>query len=250
MIKFVSFAVALASAYPDAKRTLKRARVVLRRRDENFVPLGDGNGKTGLPGFYRPVGGSCPLDCPYLEKGCYAQTGNVRTHQKRASLCAVECARSMALCAAASLTHNGRPCRAFVSGDIFRKGQVDKALVKILCETGRLLQEAFAVKTVAYGYTHAPPGTVAVSQLREAGIELLQSDVCEPGGAIVWPYSRLSELREKYPAVRFTRCPAMLTGHKVTCRECFLCTEARATGRCIVFEAHGSKKKKVQLRDY
>ena len=108
------------------------------------IPCGD-NAKLG-PGVattYRPVGPTCPPDCP-MAAHCYAKRGHVRIHARRSE------GRTDPLRRAAG----NILVRHVVSGDWFRPGADGRKLV----DRG-LLAEAIELHTEApwltgWGYTH------------------------------------------------------------------------------------------------
>ena len=133
----------------------------------------------------------------------------------------------------------GAPARMAVSGDIARDGVCDHELCEKLCRAAR----ATGIGGVlAYGYTHCTDAPIA--DLRSAGIVLLRSDVCAPGGAIVCEHDRVPELR-RASGVRVVACPAQREGSAVTCRVCKVCRESYERELCVAFAPHGVNKRRV-----
>jgi hypothetical protein len=101
------------------------------------------NGKLG-PGWsctYRPVGLTCPADCPLLGNGCYAERGRV-CHKQRES---IECYHSLAPCIGAPLI------RHLVSGDCLQAdGSVDEPFLRHV-----IAYHKISTRTVGLMYTHA-----------------------------------------------------------------------------------------------
>lgn len=230
-------------------KNLKSATAILhtllKKEGVPFIPFGVGNKKTELPGFYRKVGDTCPTDCPYLGKGCYSQGGRTALAQERAVNCLNATVTSFLACSVLSQVFcGGWPSRMFVSGDLYREGQVDRELVEELKAAAEALKTLFPCKMVGYGYSHCHDKSL-FKDLSEAGLEILESDYFGPGGTIVYPHSKLDELKPK--GFKLVKCPAQASNHKVKCRTCRLCKEARKRKLCIAFDPHGAKKNKLSF---
>lgn len=222
-------------------------RAHLKEKGFPFVPFGTGNEKTGLPGFFRRVGATCPRDCPYLNKGCYAQSGNSNLHQQRAGDSVKATVVSFVVCAIlASKYYQGAPARLFVSGDLCRNGKVDQKLVLNLKKASRVLRKSLGQEIVGYGYTHTHNPSL-LQDLRKDGIVLLESDVIGPGCAIVHPHKEMETLPEA-SGFKYVKCLAQTSGHKVKCAFCTLCRDAYSKRLCVVFDPHGPTKKNLQLQ--
>ena len=76
--RLVEFA-ALVRPSPEVHKTL-RDQVHAYIGPTN--PLGIRNGKTATLGTYRPVGATCPEDCPYIDGPCLAKRSRVGMHQR------------------------------------------------------------------------------------------------------------------------------------------------------------------------
>lgn len=200
-------------------------------------PVGGNNAKTGTPATYRPVGPTCP-PCPISET-CYAKYGRVKLHAKRSQPDALASLTAAAIAIVVALK-GGSPARLHVSGDFFADGLPDAPYITGLVElTARIRPHFPDEKCAAWTYTH---GTKELFEpwrllLEEAGVRVLYSDIIEPGCAVVWPFSRLSELKRKAPQVTFLRCPAQRR-KGVTCRTCKRCLSAVERNECIVFDPH------------
>lgn len=101
--------------------------------------LGPGVGTT-----YRPVGPTCPNDCPLLNRGCYAQRGHVAIHEKKSS---DDADNLMAL-------GGNQLVRHMVSGDWMRplksgKKALDRVLVRAVITLHRKCPWL-----TGWGYTH------------------------------------------------------------------------------------------------
>lgn len=217
----------------------------LAAADGPVNPVGDGDAKTNAPGTYRPVGATCPATCAYLGNGCYAESGNVAMHQRRASADTTPALRAAAV-AFVWAVRTGRLARLHVSGDFERAGKLDVAYVRGLCQLAdkvNALAGRARGETIAWSYTHIPVRRSArmVRVLAAHGISVRFSDHAGPRGAVVAPFTSLPALRAKHPTVRFAKCPAQL--RDTTCRDCTLCwTRPDLT---MVFDPHGRGKRKA-----
>lgn len=218
----------------------------LQKENIEFVPFGVRDSKTHVPGFYRKVGDTCPPFCPYLNNGCYSQGGRVELQQRRASNNPDATVASFVACTVISLTICHVPSRMFVSGDLYRKGRLDRTLIRKLKGAADILRGVFPEhQTLAYGYSHCHSKWV-LKELSYAGMEILESDYFGPGGTIVHPHARLGDLRPDGFSV--VPCPAQMPGHKVHCLNCTLCRAAREKSLCIAFDPHGARKKSLPLQ--
>lgn len=222
----------------------------IARNDGPCNPIGDGDAKTNAPGTYRPVGPTCAKECPFLNNGCYAQSGNVAMHQRRAQDDVGASLRSAAVAMVWAVRTN-RMARLHVSGDFLTlsdKGEskIDKAYIRGLCKLADTINELSGRTkgtTIAWSYTHIPYARVEryVRVLARHGIIVRYSDHMNVGGAIVAPFGMVSQLRANNPGVKFAKCPAQLSD--TTCVKCTLCWSR--TDLTVVFDPHGSGKKKV-----
>lgn len=240
---------------PSIDSAVERCRRVAKRMGLASVPVGASDGKTMVPGTYRKVGESCPGNCPHMGRGCYAEEGNVRTHQMRARL-ERESSLVGASIAIVSALHFGWLARLHVSGDIMTIGErdevksVDLTYVLGLCEISRTARRLFGVERTAWVYTHAHEdiGVEGVrpfqGMLEGSGIACLLSDVWEVGGACTLPFERVPEMRAM-TGLKLAKCPAQLS-ERMTCRECLLCPKAKELGVVIVFDPHGHRKRMVR----
>jgi len=251
------FHVARTGKPRSVKGCFDKARAYFREHGLAFNPMGCGNKKTGLPGWYRPTGcgenGSCPSDCPYLDDdsgdekgGCYARIvgSPVERQARRASVDPAATAHSFIACALISLIHFGAPHRALVSGDLCLDDKIDPALLVALILASHAVQSALQTDAdTAYLYTHTALPEASRSLLKAAGIAVLRSDRLEPGAAIVYPLDDLASLRQAHPETRLVECPAFRKG--ATCRSCRLCPRAQDLEICIVLDPHGQKERQV-----
>lgn len=231
-------------------KDMRYAAVMLRTwAKRNCIPhnpVGSDDSKTQVPSTYRPVGPTCPLDCPYLDNGCYAQQANVNIHQGRSS---AELEPSFWSAAFAFIIAGrfGTLARLHVSGGFARPdGEVDSGYIYRLCELADWACDYFEVDKVAWSYSHFAPEVFSPYRalLSASGIEVIYSDQLRVGGAIVYPFELVPELRAQ-TGLKLAKCPAQLSKH-VTCRSCGLCWRTREANVCVVFNPHGSGKRAAE----
>ena len=115
-------------------------------------PVGRADSKTASWGTYRPVGPTCPPDCPLLDLGCYAQTGNVALHQRRASAEAGPAVEAFDF-ALYNAKREGGIVRLHVSGDFGRTWDQARPYITELCRTAKRYGGDHK-HVVAWSYTH------------------------------------------------------------------------------------------------
>jgi len=246
----VEEALEIAVHYAQEKRPLDKIRDAFRKRDMWCLPMGEGDSKTRLPGFYRPLGvwGSCPKSCPLLRDGgrrCYAFSGYVVLHARRATLGVRDAVNAFVATSVVSLTVHDRPSRMFVSGDGCFEGKVDEHLFDRLCKAADMVAGALGrVGPVAYGYTRIPDSEALQRRLSEHHIELLRSGHPGPGGTVIWPITHMRELQERYPETEFAPC--LHYTKRTPCSRCYRCVTARKLRRCVVLNPIGNHAKTIK----
>lgn len=187
-----------------------------------------GNTKLG-PGWsctYRPVGLTCPSDCPLLGAGCYAQRGRVQISASRSK----SVGQSLATLLGAPLV------RHLVSGDILDKsGRVDREYWQHVCAFHHVSD-----RSVGLLYTHAADRlSKAQRAMIPANLSVLAScDSVEKAHelqAMGWRTARVTEEKSKEKGE--TYCPVDLQKHSgkpvtANCSSCRLCFESKSN---IVF---------------
>jgi len=230
----------LASRISDETKLLDFGRQLAASLGLPCNPVGANNAKTGTPATYRPVGPTCP-PCP-ISDACYAKYGHVKLHAQR-SASNTSASLAAAAVAIAVAMKTGTLARLHVSGDFFTDGLPDVAYINGVVDIAQHVREQQQIaEPVAWTYTHASKEIFEPYRLllEDAGVQVLYSDVVESGGAVVWPFAQLDDLRRQHPSQVFLRCPAQL--HKaITCRRCLRCITARDRGECIVFDPHGPR---------
>lgn len=206
------------------------------------IPMGSGNGKTGAPGTYRPVGATCPDSCPQLESGaCYALTGPVGLQQSRASEDPVKAVRSALAAIVAARVSGVGVARLHVSGDFGREAADVEVYVRELLRGLNALRRVTGwTGVLAWSYTHSPHMGRWMGLLRSAGVAVRVSDKLGWNGAVVVPFDRIGEARAM-TRLPVAKCPAQL--RDVTCTECALCWTRPDV--VIAFDPHGVGKSKV-----
>jgi hypothetical protein len=225
---------------------VSRARKWRKNAGIEADPFGVGNKKTGVPSTYRKVGPTCPVTCPWLENGCYAQDGKVKMASDKSS---DDTDRSLMAAAGAMATAAklGTVARLHVSGDFLRDGKVDVGYVLGLLDIAEELQDRGYEGIRAWAYTHIPPSEFEPYRaLLQGAVEVLYSDVEEAGGAVVWEHSRIDELKARNPDVQVVKCLAQTTGGSRDCKSCGLCWKARDNDWLIAFDPHGPRVRKVR----
>lgn len=227
--------VSLLWSAPLGSRPDAALRKVCRAAGVEPAPFGAGNSKTAAPSTYRPVGPTCPASCPYLGRGCYAQSGRVALAAQRADdgLDAALAAAAAAMVWAARL---GTLARLHVSGDFARDGAVDTAYVTAVADVASAVRERRGgTGPVAWAYTHLPDGPW-VETLRAAGVAVRLSDRLGKHGAIVVADREHARAVRTETGERVAVCPAQL--RPMTCAECRLCWSRPDV--TVAFLAHGS----------
>lgn len=216
------------------------------------VPFGDGDVKTGAPGMYRTVGSTCPLDCahhPANDNTCYASSGNVGIHQRRAVPSILAAAVTAAACMVWA-QRTDRVARLHVSGDIGKYNAdpmagawLDYEYVALLATLALAVREKYDADVVAWSYTAftGPGADMCVSDLANAGIVMRRSGHAGENGAITAPFAAVKALRKEFD-VTLAKCPAQL--RDVSCAECKLCWARPDV--CIVFDPHGTGASKAK----
>ena len=232
---------------------------------------GKGNRKTGdIPTAYV-ARESCPLDCPLLGKGCYAETGNIGLHWRR--MCGVPWAT---FCATVAEKLGPRQLwRYAVAGDLPGfSGLIDRAALQLLTvanmrrpviaythkpvldgeHPAAAANRRFIAEAIAGGFmlnlsANDPVHADALAELGLAPVvTVLPHDYARRyrsfgRGRREWAEtigeyrSRIASLPTHTPAGRrIAVCPATYTG--ATCESCRACAKDR--NAIIGFPAHGA----------
>jgi len=224
-------------------------------------PVSRLNGKTAVPGWYRPIeskkdgGTTCHRSCPYRwadppawadpddpgargPGSCYALHSFVGWVQA-AALVDVSASVVAAAVAMVGAVRYWLQSRGHVAGDFGKDADsVDWGYVRgleALCS--RLQHEFGAHVPLAWTYTHfeTPDVPDLIRDLAHVGFVVRRSDRWEPGGAVVAPFSEVATLR-RMTSLDLVKCPAQLS-KDVTCATCPVCV--KYPRKTVVFEPHG-----------
>lgn len=196
---------------------------------------------------YRPVGLTCPRECPLLNNGCYAQNGPTAWHAQRSQTQETQLTQAfLALPYRSAVRH-------LVSGDLFRENQPDTALIEDIRRAHRKRPDV-----QGWGYTHGwrrlsaqelnqPNLTFNASCERPEQVE----QALDRGWPAVMVVPHDHPKRQDYGAFVSVVCPNQ-TQPSITCDRCRLCWKAdrKLQGKPLVvaFRAHGARKRAVEQR--
>jgi hypothetical protein len=214
------------------------------------------NSKTGLvSATYAPIA-TCPTTCPFINKGCYAQSGHTGIHLSRMNK-AVEELKDNSLVAIAKLEAEEMkklkgvyPLRLHVVGDC-RTAKAAEVLAQAAEEY--MKKGSQPVWTYTHAWREIPRdkwGQISVLASCETIDECLQAMSRGYAASIIrlkkFDNSFLWDLHDVKQRIRMTPCKEMVKG--IQCDKCRLCfNDKRLLGRkeIICFFAHGSKAKLV-----
>lgn len=228
---------------------LQRARKLAARLSLPINPIGNKASKVGLPATYRPVGETCPGDCPLLGNGCYAQSSHVDMQARRASYKPLPSLIAAAAVMVIAARYRSM-ARLHISGDFMTpEGQLDLTYIEGLLQIAGFIRSELPRTRrgpVAYGYTHIDEERLGLYplMLEAAGVTLLRSGLPRHGGAIVAEFDSIDTLERAYPGVRFAKCRAQLDD-LLQCKDCELCW-APTTPVCVVFSPHGVRQNHIK----
>jgi len=221
-----------------------------RRGAAIAVPRSD-NSKTGpIANTYVPIANTCPRTCPFLDRGCYAQSGpmalhNARLEARARGASALEVAQAEAV--GVDALPADRPLRLHVVGD----ARTDAA--------ARVLSDATARYIIRGGqpvftYTHAwrtvareSWGPVSVLASCENVPAAKQASERGYAAAVVVKAHPVDGRAYEQDGMKVIPCPEQTRG--ISCSSCRLCFDAnklRDRSAVIAFAPHGSKAKRVQ----
>lgn len=180
------------------------------------------DGKIGVAATYRPVGLTCPQECPLLERICYALKGNVAIHQKRARF-SNDSLDIIAETDTKLVRHN-------VSGDLFLENKLDLEHIESVFQfhrdhpdiqgwlyTHRALELSFS----GYGPEHHPKNLMLI-----ASCETLEDAIALQASG--WRTARVAAHEDRKPGEVICRYNL----DKTPCSKCKLCwsTDPRIKG--------------------
>lgn len=187
------------------------------------------DGRISVAATYRAVGPTCPKDCGFLGKGCYAQRGPVHFQQARAR------GRHDTLEAIAET--DVKLVRHHVSGDLFRGDKLDIPYLESVIDFHRRNPSI-----QGWTYTHRwrdlhQAGYRPKKMPRNLAILASCDNVKQMREArrAGWPTARVAEERaDRLPGEAV--CRYQLDG--TTCSRCKLCWEADPKVKGIMFLRH------------
>jgi hypothetical protein len=204
---------------------------------------------------YAPIRNTCPDTCKLKGSGCYAESGNVALHMRRAERLAGDmspddCAilESSMILEACAKRENIRPLRLHVSGDTATaKGA--RSLAHAAHRWGATEGRPVWTYTHAWRMVHrAAWGVVSVLASCETDADAQDAASYGYAPAIVVPAFPSERAFQLSPGgTRYIPCPAQ-TRDNVTCASCRLCWDSDRLlreNRGIAFAAHGSQKKRI-----
>ena len=206
------------------------------------------NVKTGpIPTTVSQKEKSCPLTCPFINKGCYAGVGPVSWNWKKVNS-GERGGNWSDLCDFVASLPTGQLFRHNVAGDLFNTaGLIDTGLLNSLVKANK--------NKKGYTYTHHLLNAHNVSQIKKANkkgftINASCQSLAECDAAISKGLPTVCVVDSDKPTPKTT--PA---GHKVlvcpaqtqntSCDRCRLCSKADRNNVVIAFKAHGAQKNAV-----
>ena len=205
------------------------------------------NKKTGpCSATYAPIQ-SCPTDCPFLDSGCYAQSGPCAIHLNRLNTAAEKYKRLTPLdiakkeAKAIDKLSGLHPLRLHVTGDC----RTESAARIVAAAAQRYTDKhGSPVWTYTHAWKHVERrswGNVSVLASCETIEEVKQAHSNGYASAMVSDAPNQTaagfHLSQCYTQVTETNC--------LKCRRCFVDLELHRTKTVITFKPHGSQKKKV-----
>ena len=194
---------------------------------------------------YRPVGTTCPSECPLLNNGCYAQNGPVAMHSSR-SATAPDNWKDKLL-----QLPPGSKIRYMVSGDLFTDDRPDWGTISGILEVHSNRKDL-----KGWSYTHGWRRLDAsmLNSLPNLTVNASTESLDDALRALTngWPTVMVVPSgfpkRVEYDQVAVLVCPNQ-TNPEVTCDRCMLCFKKgrRLNGKPLViaFRAHGTRKRKL-----
>lgn len=194
---------------------------------------------------YRPVGTTCPSECPLFNNGCYAQNGPTGIHASRSATVQEDWKAKLLKLPA------GAKVRYMVSGDLFSNDQPDWATISAILEVHARRRDL-----KGWTYTHgwrrldaallnAHPN-LTVNASTESLEDALRAS--SNGWPTVMVVPSGFPKRVEYDQAVVLVCPNQ-SNPQVTCDRCMLCfkKERRLNGKALIvgFRAHGNRKRAV-----
>ena len=215
-----------------------------------------GNEKTGPLPVSTTSADTCPLACPFIGAGCYAEAGKLGMHWGKVSQSVRGIAFSKFLTAVAAIP-DGQLWRHNQAGDLPGKG--NRIAAKALQTLARAVRH-----TKGFTYTHKPvEGTSltaranrkAIRRANAAGftVNLSANNAAHAdsladlkiGPVVAVLPSDAAPVTFTPAGRRIVTCPAQ-TRDNVTCASCGLCQRQERNGIIIGFLAHGASRRRAE----
>ena len=246
--------------------------VCLEKRGEYLVPViaveDSGNRKLGRVSATYVSQGSCPLDCPFLHYGCYAETGRAAIHTRRLNRSPIKDPIALARAEARAIDNltGKRLLRLHVVGDC-RTNRAARIVASASARYAARMQALAVNRINAYC---ALPGRKSVWTYCHAWRKVARDswgEVSVLASVESFPDAHRAISRGYAPAIvvpRFRRpqaypqggltilpCPHQSKSEHITCDKCRLCLDDNRLLRnrmAIAFLPHGEGKRRVERR--
>ena len=214
------------------------------------VTVKSSNVKTGpIPTTVSQKEKSCPLTCPFINKGCYAGVGPVSWNWSKVNK-GLRGGNWSDLCDFVESLPTGQIFRHNVAGDLFNNdGLIDAGLLNSLVKANK--------NKKGYTYTHHVLNAHNVAQIKRANsagftINVSCQNLAECDAAISKNLPTVCVVDSEKPTPKTTPaghkvlvCPAQSNTRPTDCNTCRLCSKADRNNVVIAFKAHGTQKKAV-----
>lgn len=192
----------------------------------------------------RPVGATCPADCPLLGKGCYAQKFHQNMVSKDVSTNPSVFDENMEK-ATRRHTHGKarkpKLLRFHVSGDIMFNNMVDETYVSVLTKWARRYMD-MGIPVINYTHVWRAPLAKAIQFFTRASTHNVLHTVqaVRAGWHVIMQVGKgqANEAKAilKQHGLTGVHCPFQT--HKITCARCKLCQVKGDINTIIVVEKH------------
>lgn len=192
---------------------------------------------------------TCPKTCPFLNAGCYAETGFVGLHARRLEEHADPASAALEESAAIDRLSGKRDLRMHVVGDVTS----NDGAKNLAGAAARYLNRAQSLPVRVWTYTHAwrslrrkSFGPISVLASCETTQDVKKARKKGYATAIVVDKFK-SDKAWTEDGIKIVPCPEMTRG--IVCTDCRLClndNNLKKAGITIAFEAHGSNAEKVR----
>lgn len=205
------------------------------------------NRKTGAIPVTITSPNQCPKSCPFLNSGCYAESGPIAIWWNRTSLSAKELINKI------REIPQGRLWRHNTAGELLNNNEkVNKNFLRSIVSANKGKKGFTYTHLPVENHKHAEHNKIAIKEANDKGFTINLS-ANNPEQAL--RYSKMgvgpvvsvckSDIKEdfKIEKIKFIICPAVKNG--TSCAECGLCARAKRKS-VILFPSHGAGKKKAE----